>query len=270
MRAASRALPGPRRLPGFLILGEKRCGTTSLHRYITQHPNVLGPLAPKSTHYFDTKFGKNLDWYGSYFWPETIIEKLERKNGPMLAGESSPYYFFHPTAPERIAQTLPDVKVLVLLREPAKRAWSNFQYERDKGNEMMSFAEAIAAEPARTIGEEQRLRDDVDYVSRLHRTFSYVDRGRYYRSLTRLYRSIPPDRVQVIRSEDLYGDTAGVMSTVQDFLGLAPVPVENTAAGRANRPEKAPVEVLQHIRTTLADDTAALNELLGRQLWGAT
>ena len=90
MRAASRALPGPRRLPGFLILGEKRCGTTSLHRYITQHPNVLGPLAPKSTHYFDTKFGKNLDWYGSYFWPETIVEKLEEKNGPMLAGESSP------------------------------------------------------------------------------------------------------------------------------------------------------------------------------------
>lgn len=260
-------MSGPRRLPGFLILGEKRCGTTSLHRYITQHPNVLGPLAPKSTHYFDNHYSESLGWYSNYFWPERVVKLMERRRGPMMSGESSPYYFFHPAAAARIAETLPDVRVLVLMRDPAKRAWSNFQYERDKGNEPLGFSEAIDAETERIAGEEQRLLDDDTYVSHEHRTFSYVARGRYHEHLMRLHEAIAPERVHVVCSEELYTDTQNVMADVQDFLGLDRVPVKDTSAGRANTPEKPPDEVLDKIRAELVGDTEKLYDHLGRRLW---
>ncbi|NNC79406.1 MAG: sulfotransferase [Acidimicrobiales bacterium] len=269
LRTVFSAVTGTRRLPGFLILGEKRCGTTSLHRYITEHPNVLGPLAPKSTHYFDTRYSESLDWYKSYFWPEPLVQRMERRRGPMLSGESSPYYFFHPAAASRIAETLPEIRVLVLMREPGSRAWSNFQYERDKGNETLGFDEAIAAESKRIAGEEQRLLDDDAYVSHAHRTFSYVARGRYHEHLMRLYQSIDEQRVHVVCSEELYTDTQRVMAGVHEFLDLEHVPIADTSAGRANVREPAPVEALDRIRAELMGDTENLYAHLGRRLWAS-
>ena len=120
LRSALAPIPGPSRLPTFLIVGEKRCGTTSLHRYLTQHPQVLGPLAPKSTHYFDTNFTESRGWYESYFWPDRLVRQIERKRGPIAIGESSPYYLFHPAAASRIAATLPEVRIIVRVPEPGR------------------------------------------------------------------------------------------------------------------------------------------------------
>ena len=140
-------------------------------------------------------------------------------------------------------------------------------YERDKGNETLSFTDAIAAEDERLAGEEQRLLDDAGYISHSHRTFSYVTRSRYHRSIRRLCESIDPSRVHVVRSEDLYRDTGPTMSRVHDFLELENVPVADQSPGRANDPEAPPTDVLERIRNDLSEDTEALYEFVGRRLW---
>ncbi len=248
-------------------MGEKRCGTTSLHRYLTQHPDVLRPFAPKSTHYFDTKFDRPFEWYERHFWPEVLVKRMESGGPKKITGESSPYYFFHPTAAERIAAALPEARLLVLLREPGARAWSNHQYEVAKGNETLSFDEAIIEEDSRVEGEEARLIADPHYVSDAHRTFSYVGRGRYHAHLQRLYRSFDPSAVHVIRSEDLYRRPQQTMAGVHAFLGLREVAVEDTTAGRANQPSERPAASLDAVRERLTADTHALSDLLGQELW---
>ena len=112
-----------RLLPDFLILGAQRCGTTSLYNYLAQHPSV-GPLVlEKGAHYFSTNYDKSLAWYRSHF-PMKWRAAAERRHGrPFVTGEGSPYYLFHPLAAQRVAKTLPHVKLLVMLRDPVERAY---------------------------------------------------------------------------------------------------------------------------------------------------
>ena len=254
----SYALPGQRSLPHYIVVGEKRCGTTSLHRYLLQHPHVRSPLASKSTHFFDLHFDRGLDWYKSFF-PVLPGQRTARS----VVGETSPYYLFHPLAGERIAETVPDVRVLVLLREPGLRAWSHYQYEHAKGTESLSFADAIAAEPDRLAGVEQQLIDNPTLTSDEHRAFSYVSRSRYGRSLSRLCSNIDQSQVQVVRSESLFEDPYGVLAGVHSFLGLDEFETPNLKPGRQNIPASAPSDEMELVRELIAQDNADLETDFG-------
>src|SRR5687767_7266324 len=89
--------------PDFLIIGAKRGGTTSLYRYLAQHPQVVARSLTQShfkgAHFFDTGYAKGLPWYESHFPTRGYRRMLERRHGgPIVAGEGSPYYLFHPHA----------------------------------------------------------------------------------------------------------------------------------------------------------------------------
>ena len=137
-------------LPGYLVVGTKRGGSSSIAKWISQHPDVAPCRTAKGTHYFDVNFQRGWDWYLSAFEPVS--------NRWKITGEASPYYMFHPLAPERIAAALPDVRLIVSLREPIARAWSHHQYETQQGFENRAFAEALDLEEDRLRGEEERLR----------------------------------------------------------------------------------------------------------------
>ena len=117
-----------RLLPDFLIIGTQRGGTTSLHRYLDAHPCV-GPAANKDLHFFDRRYHKGLAWYQGHF--PTFIEKYyaEHLRGrAFVTGEASPSYLFHPFAPKRVAKAMPHVKLIVLLRNPIDRAYSQYHH----------------------------------------------------------------------------------------------------------------------------------------------
>ncbi len=137
----------PRALPGAVIIGAQKCGTSSLHNYLTQSPGVIAPLR-KEVHYFDVNYGRGEGWYRGHFG---------RQGEPGLNLDSSPYYLFHPAVPARMHELLPDARLIVLLRNPARRAYSHYWHERDKGREKLSFEAAIDAEPARLGQVEERL-----------------------------------------------------------------------------------------------------------------
>src|SRR5919201_6138602 len=149
-----------RRLPGFLILGTRRGGTTSLFNYLLEHPSVA-PLFPsaqniKGVHYFDKQHAKGRAWYRSHF-PTVIFSAFWRVRGyRMIAGEASPYYLFHPWAPQRAHELVPHAKLIVLLRNPVDRAYSHYRERVRNGVEDLTFEEAIEREPARLAGELDR------------------------------------------------------------------------------------------------------------------
>lgn len=222
MRALRRRLAGTlgglharRLLPGFLVVGTKRGGSTSLYEYVVAHPDVSTCLVPKGTHYFDVNFGLGWIWYRSRF-------PLPLPGRPALTGEASPYYLFHPLAPGRIADALPRAKILVALREPVSRAWSHWNYESQRGFEDLGFEEAIRLEPSRLDGEEERLAADPAATSFEHRHHSYVARGMYADQLARFRSSLGDDQILVVQSEDLYARTDDVMQRVYAFLELPP------------------------------------------------
>ncbi len=193
-----------RTVPDYLIIGTKRGGTTSLQQYLTAHPDVLEPKAAKASHYFDANFSKGWSWYRAHFPLQRWMDRERAAGRPVVVGEASPYYCFHPLALDRIAARVPDVKLIIVLRDPVERAWSHYSYEVARGNEDLSFADALDAEPARTAGAADRIRRgeiDDDRHWRLH---TYLQRGLYAEQIQAAHDRFPADQLQVVVSEELF------------------------------------------------------------------
>jgi hypothetical protein len=217
-----------RPLPDYLIIGTHRGGTTSLHQYLQQHPCVA-PIFPrlqnvKGVRYFDQNHFRGIDWYRSHFPTVAYRSYLRRLHGePVLAGDASPYYLFHPAAAERAAKEVPQAKIIALLRDPLGRAYSHWKRERRDGTEpLQSFENAIAAEPGRLAGEVARVLNDDRYFSYAHENFSYISQGLYLDSLPRWLERFPPDHVHIELTERFLEDPQAVYDRVLRFLGLPP------------------------------------------------
>ena len=224
------ALPTASRrpLPDFLVVGGQRCGTTSLYRYLDQHPSVLFPRLTKGTHWFDEEYHRSEAWYRSNFPLDRVrAQRREETGGPVVVGEACPYYLFHPVVPERIATHLPEVKVVAILRDPVARAWSAYHHEYRRGFETLGFEEALEAEEERLAGADATLRSGATrHFS--HQHHGYVARGRYAEQLERLWAHIDRDRCLVLYSADLERDPSTTMQQVHRFLGIPVRPTPST------------------------------------------
>jgi hypothetical protein len=200
-----------------LIIGAQKAGTTYLYHLLTQHPSVESATA-KEVHYFDVHFGKGLDWYRSHF------PRPEWRGGQKtMTGEASPYYLFHPHAARRAADAVPHARLIVLLRNPVDRAYSDYQHRYREGREpLKSFPEAIEAEDHRLRGERERMLAHEDYASPNYRKFSYLSRGVYVDQLKEWREYFDEDQFLVLKSEDFLGHPENTLASVHEFLGLPP------------------------------------------------
>lgn len=215
----------PRALPDAVILGAQKSGTSSLHNYLTQHPGVTAPLR-KEVHFFDLNFERGEQWYRAHFG---------RAGEPGLNLDSSPYYLFHPAVPERLRAMLPAAKLIVLLRDPVRRAYSNYWHERDKGRESLSFEDAIAAEPGRIEIAQARLANGTLDRSHEHQHFSYLARGRYAEQLERWFGDFQRKQFLILRFEDLVEEPLAVLNQALAFVGLPPAESVNLEARNTRR-----------------------------------
>ncbi len=250
-------IPGREPLvPSFLIVGAQRSGTTSLQKYLQQHPGFVAPVR-KEVHYFDRHYARGLDWYLSHF--------PQHRDGA-ISGDATPYYLYHPLAAGRAGQQLPNAKIVVLLRDPAERARSHYQHEVAKGCEDLSLEAALDAEPSRLEGEVERLISDGTYQSYAHQHHSYVSRGRYLEQLLRWEAVYGRDQVLVLTSEDLFADPQSTLATLLEFLGLEPFALRD--AKIHNSYVKRPISdaVFDRLTRELHDDNVRLYDHLGRDL----
>ncbi|CAM3384971.1 sulfotransferase domain-containing protein [Stackebrandtia soli] len=221
-RTFGRLTSNRRVLPGFLVSGGQRCGTTSMYRALAQHPAILKPIFHKGIHFFDTDYHRGLAWYRAHFAARSTADRIAEHSGVTpLAFESSPYYLYHPLAAERIARDLPDARLLVLVRDPVERARSQHAHERARGFESIAdFSDALAAEPERLAGENDRLIAEPEYYSFSHQHHAYLDRGHYADHLDRVSAAVGADRIMVIDSGRFFTEPEVVFDRVLRFLGL--------------------------------------------------
>ena len=236
-RAALPVAPG--RLPEFLIIGGQRCGTTSLYRYLAEHPQVR-PATGKELQFLSLHHRRGLRWYRAHF---------PVRPAGIHSFEASPYYLFDPDVPARAAALLPDTRFVALLRDPAERAYSHYLHTRSYGAEPLSFADALDAEPARLAGGGHAAR----------RQYSYVARGRYAEQLDRWFTAVGRERVLVLPTEELndrYGE-------ILDFLELdaQPAPPQRHTRRISGAPALDPA-IRERLDATFAADQRWLADLL--------
>jgi hypothetical protein len=260
-----------RRGPSFVVIGAKRGGTTSLYRYLLEHPSIA-PLFPGALHmkrprYYDVNYARGLRWYRSHF-PLMIGDRGIARPWvkPLIAGEASPYYLFHPLVAERLARDFPDVRLIVILRDPVERAYSHYK-ERCKHNaEPLAFEEALAAEQDRLRGEAERIIREPGYRSLEHEDHSYLAQGRYLEMLERWFTFFPKSQFHVAVSEEFYADPGRVVNDIWSFLDLPQH--ELLSRARHNQIPAPGIQpaTRQYLQDAFAEHNSKLECLIGRSL----
>jgi len=246
----------PRALPGAVILGAQKSGTSSLHNYLVQQPGVIEPLR-KEVHYFDVNFGRGESWYRANFG---------RLGETGLNIDSSPYYLFHPAVPTRMRALLPDAKLIVLLRDPVRRAYSHYWHERDKGREKLEFEAAIAAEAGRLGDAQQRLADGTLERSFAHQHFSYLARGRYAEQLEAWFSVFPRGQFLILKFEDLAREPLAALNETLHFLGLPFAAAVDLEARNTRQYPPMADAVAAQLRDHFEPHNRRLEALLGRPM----
>jgi hypothetical protein len=208
--------------PDFIMIGGQRCGTTSLFRALAAHPQVFRPRFHKGINYFDLNYYRRPSWYNAHFPLAEVARRRTARFGGPLAFEASGYYSYHPFAVERIAHDMPDLKLVVMLRDPVDRAFSAYKHEVARGFERVEFEEALELEGSRLEGEIDRMASDLRYESFAHRHHSYLHRGHYDEQLERVFQHFSREQVHIIDSEIFFAEPAQEYQRLLAFLGLRP------------------------------------------------
>lgn len=187
-------------LPTFVIVGAQKCGTSSLTATLRQHPQVL-TSKPKELHFFDRHYDRGLDWYADQWQP---------KPRHLAWGEASPSYLYNEEARLRIAESLPEAKLVVMLRDPVKRAYSHYWHTQRLGAETVDFETALDTEQERIATGKPSDRS----------RYSYTDRGHYLEQLEHLAALVGRERIHVMLLEDLASDRVATLKNVFGFLGV--------------------------------------------------
>ncbi len=190
----------------FFIAGVQKGGTTALFDILSQHNDVCFPER-KELHFFDNE---SLDWAEPPY--ELLHAAFAPANDGALLGEATPIYVYWPNALERLKAYNPNAKIILLLRHPTFRAYSQWRMETTRGDEPLSFEACISE-----IG-----RDRVRIApGGAHRVHSYVERGFYADQLQRIYSLFPKHQVLVQRTDHLWARPEETLQAVSRFLDLS-------------------------------------------------
>lgn len=194
-----------KKLPNFLVVGA--AGTTSLFEILNQHSQIYLP-PQKGIHFFDVDggFEKGKAFYSSFF---------SDAGNAIAVGEASPSYLFLPKVPERILKTLGnDVKIIIVLRNPADRAFSQYKMQAAMGREKRGLDEVL-----------QYNLDQIKKALNFDKQTSYLDRGMYAFQIENYFRVFPKENIRIcLFEEDFLDNRKRMILDIQQFLG---VEVEN-------------------------------------------
>ncbi len=198
------------RLPDFFLLGAAKCGTTSLHDYLRQHPELFLPYV-KELNFFDAdaeRFAAGLDRYRAYFTDA----------GHRQAGEATPSYFRRtdvvPARMRQLYESQPP-RFLLLLRDPVERAYSHYLHNVSEGREPLAFAEALRAEQAQPASKWRAWK-------------GYFADGVYADTLATWFDAFPRERFLILLSCNLAANPDGVLRRIFRFLDVDPAVTVDT------------------------------------------
>jgi len=204
-------------LPTFLIIGAQKSGTTSLHYYLNQHSLIFASPIQKEIHYFDSNYYRGVSWYKKYF---PTKQDIARKSKNFHIFETSPYYLFHPAVPYRVHKTLPNVKLIIILRNPIDRAISHYWHSVKLNRETREFEEACLDELNQILDDNEEkkyfLNDYYFNINHLH--YSYLRRGFYGSQIQKWFDFFDRKQFLFLRYEDFFSDPKSGLEKVFNFL----------------------------------------------------
>lgn len=192
--------------PTFIIIGSSRCGTTALYDYLTKNKHGF-PATLKEIHFFDSYFDKGMNWYKANF-PTFFHRKI-------ITGDSTTAYLENSLVAKRVFLTLPKIKLIILVRNPVDRAFSNYKKKSNnlkrKGMKLpFSFDDIIEKELAYLKSKP------FDSYS----ACPYVSRGLYYQQLKVWEKYFSRKQILIIKSEDFFQEPLVILEQVYNFLGV--------------------------------------------------
>ena len=179
-------------LPNLIVIGAQKCGTSGLHYYLGLHPEV-STSDPKELNFFiaERNWPRGLDWYGGRFDPEAPVRV-----------DASPNYTAYPQhkgVPERMADVIPEARLIYIVRDPIDRIAAHWVHNYSKGRHHGDVADTI-----------------------LKPKTSYIDRSRYAMQLERFLAVFPREQVLVLENEDLRVRRTETLRSVFEFAGADP------------------------------------------------
>jgi hypothetical protein len=192
----------------FVVAGAQKSGTTALNYYLKRHRQIALPHK-KELHFFDNDklFARATIDYSD------LHQQFAPARQDAIAGENTPNYLYWPPAMARIHTYNPAIKLIILLRNPITRAFSQWNMQRARGVEPLDFADAIRAEPSRIKKlPQQQLRK-----------FAYIDRGRYAIQLKRVFDLFARKQVLTLKYEQFRAHQHNLVDQVFHFLRLSPI-----------------------------------------------
>ena len=210
-------ITGPiRSLPDFIIIGTVRSGTTSLYYNICQHQCVL-TAAYDELGFFDSNYHLGLNWYRSLFPTSFSKWAVKQKTQFAITGEDTPFYIWNPLVAKRILKILPNIKLIVLFRNPVDRAYSNYHLAVREGSENLSFEDAIQVELKNLDKINDNIKQDVNKYAIAR---SYIAKGFYADQLKIWLELFTPEQLIIISTEDLESNPQKTLDNIYDFLKI--------------------------------------------------
>lgn len=221
-------------LPHFIIIGAMKSGTTALYRYCSSHPKIEMSRDKEPDFFiFQKNWGRGFNWYSAQF-----------KRADAIRGEASPNYSksrdFAGVA-QRIAQTLPEARLIYIVREPIKRAEAQYRH-----------------------GVLHGVLTDEKEIAPGHQEYEHIlDTSRYGKQLSAYLEQFPADAILVLDFDDLVSDSQSVMDRVFDHIGVAPWKIEATGAvNKSAELARVPAPVLAMAQSQFGKSVA---RLIGRE-----
>ena len=252
-----------RPLPDFIIIGAQKSGTSSIHDYLMQHPQLFTSPFKKEIHFFDSNVHykktnaheKGENWYRAHF-----PSHRERGVGSKTF-DVTPTYLFHPLVPGRIFNLIPGVKLIALLRNPSERAISHYFMNQWKNAEHRPMLEAFQQEQARL----ETVNIEMDYGNEIYGE-SYKLGGHYAEQLERYRRFFPANQMLLLGSEEFFKDPYKSLHRVFDFVGVdADFKVPNLTPRNVGRNKtEIPHAVRRYLDEYFKPYNQALYELTGQ------
>jgi hypothetical protein len=202
-------------LPNFLLIGAAKAGTSSIHNYLKQHPDVfLSSVKEPRFFAFDARHAEQ-DRPWDRLWADRLVttrEEYERLFDDVAEeraiGESSTIYLASQHAASRIKHHAPHAKLIASLRNPIDRAYSHYQMCRDLGLEPLgTFEQAVAAEESRS-------------TPGLIQPWNYLRRGLYFQQLRAYLEFFDRKQIHIVLFDDLSRDPGAVLQGFCRFLGV--------------------------------------------------
>ncbi len=237
-------------LPTFLIIGATKAGTTSVHHYLDQHPEIF-MCKRKETNFF-SQDSATCFLGDAIRTREDYEREFDAVRDEKAIGETSPAYLAVPMAPKNIHDDIPNAKLIAILRDPAERAYSHFLMRRRQNREFRtSFEQCIDEEDL----DPQR---------------SYKSRGFYGEQMERYRKYFPKDEMKIFLYEDFVKDPEGILREIFSFLEVDPSFTPDMSERYNANPEAAPLDL--KLRAKLIDmyreDILKLQKMIGRDLSG--